>query len=442
MLFGTSGIRGLFGKDITEELALKIANIFAETDVVVGRDTRQTGMPLSEAAISGVMARGKNAIQLGLVPTPTLALSTRKHACNGIMITASHNPPEYNGLKLFSNGMEISRAREKEIEKSYERGDSFLAEWDEVGKSSFEKGAIFEHMALIHSLVDAAAIKKRKPKVVIDCNGAGAAMTPNLLKDLGCDVTVLNGGTVGFGRPSEPNEKNLTELAALVLKMGADLGLAHDGDADRTIAVDEKGRVLPLDVQLAIMCQHELRGSKNKNKKIVTTMEASLAVREAVESVGSSITITPVGSLHVSEEMERQKAIFGGEPCGEYIFSKGIMVPDGPLAAVKMIEIFVQNGLLSSLASKFKTNPMAREKFSAKKKYEVVDAIKKEIKIEGKRSEEDGIRVDEDNGWFLIRASGTEPFVRLTMEYKSKDKLVKRKEELSSLIINWIKKLS
>jgi len=442
MLFGTSGIRGLYGKDVTEELSLKIANIFADTDVVVGRDTRQTGMSLSEAAISGVMARGKNAIALGLVPTPTLALSTRKHACNGIMITASHNPPEYNGLKLFSNGMEISRASEKEIEKAYSQGDSHLAEWDKVGKLSFEKGAIFEHMALISSLVDTAAIKKRKPKVVIDCNGAGSSMTPNLLKDLGCDVTVLNGGTVGFGRPSEPNEKNLSELAALVLKMGADLGLAHDGDADRTIAVDEKGRVLPLDVQLAIMCQHELRRSKNKNKKIVSTMEASLAVREAVESEGGSITITPVGSLHVSEEMEKQNAVFGGEPCGEYIFSKGIMVPDGPLAAVKMIEIFVQNGLLSSLASKFKTNPMAREKFSAKKKYEVVDAIKKEIKIEGKRSEEDGIRVDEDDGWFLIRASGTEPFVRLTMEYKSKDKLEQRKKELSRLIAKEIKKVS
>jgi len=438
MLFGTSGIRGVYGREVTEGLAMRVANIFADRDVVVARDTRQTGMPLSEAVLAGALARGRTAIQLGIVPTPTLALATRKYSCNGIMLTASHNPPEYNGLKLFSEGREISRAREKEIEGAYP-GKFQLVQWDKAGKSRDDKGMIFEHMALVSSLVDTAAIKKRRPKVVIDCNGAGGAMTPNLLKDLGCEVTVLNGGLSGFGRPSEPNEKNLAELAALVPKIGADLGLAHDGDADRTIAVDEKGRVLPLDIQLAIMCQHELR--KSKNKKIVSTMEASLAVREAVESGGGSITITPVGSLYVMEELEKQGAMFGGEPCGEYIYEKGVHVPDGPLAAAKMVEIFVQDGKLSALANKFKTNPMAREKFSAKKKYEVVDAVKKEIQVEGERSEEDGVRVDEDDGWFLIRASGTEPFVRLTMEYKSKEKLGKRKEELSALIKGRIRQL-
>ncbi len=432
MLFGTSGIRGIYGKDVTEELALGIANIFAERDVVVARDTRQTGMPLSNAVMAGVMARGKDAISLGLVPTPTLALATRKRGCNGIMVTASHNPPEYNGLKLFTDGREISRKEEAEVEKAY-TGNAFqVCQWDKVGKSSVDKGAIFEHMRLVASLVDAAAIRKRKPKVVIDCNGAGTAMTPNLLKDLGCEVVVLNGDTLGFGRPSEPNAKNLSDLSALVLKAGADLGLAHDGDADRTIAVDEKGRVLPLDIQLAMMCRHELKNSRNK--KIVSTMEASLAVREAVEFQGGKITITPVGSLYVAQEMERQSALFGGEPCGEYIYEKGVRVPDGPLAAAKLIEIFVENGPLSALASGFKANPMARERFPCDKKYEVVDSVKKEIRIEGRRSEEDGIRVDEDDGWFLIRASGTEPFVRLTMEYKSKEKLEKRKQELSSLI--------
>jgi len=438
MLFGTSGIRGLYGKEVTEGLAMRVANIFADRDVVVARDTRQTGLPLSEAVAAGVLARGRSAIQLGIVPTPTLALATRKYSCNGIMLTASHNPPEYNGLKLFSEGREISRAKEKEIESAYP-GRFQLAQWGKVGKSRDDKGAIFEHMALVSSLVDSKAIRKRKPKVVIDCNGAGGAVTPNLLKDLGCEVTVLNGGLSGFGRPSEPNEKNLTELAALVPKTGADLGLAHDGDADRTIAVDELGRVLPLDIQLAIMAQHELRNSKNK--KIVSTMEASLAVREAVESEGGNITITPVGSLYVAEEMEREGAMFGGEPCGEYIYEKGVHVPDGPLAAAKMVEIFVESGHLSALANKFRTNPMAREKFPAKKKYEVVDAVKKEIRIGGKRSEEDGIRIDEEDGWFLIRASGTEPFVRLTMEYKSKEKLGKRKEELSSLIKKKISQL-
>jgi phosphoglucosamine mutase len=438
MLFGTSGIRGIYGKEVTEELAMKVANVFADRDVAIARDTRQTGTTLSEAAMSGALARGRDVIRLGIVPTPTLALATRKYSCNGIMLTASHNPPEYNGLKLFSEGREISRAREGEVESAY-GGNLQIAQWDKVGRSRDDKGIIFEHMALVSSLVDASAIKKRRPKVVLDCNGAGGALTPNLLKDLGCDVTVLNGGLSGFGRPSEPNEKNLSELSATVPKVGADIGLAHDGDADRTIAVDELGRVLPLDIQLAIMCQHEL--AKSKNKKIVSTMEASLAVREAVESEGGTVTITPVGSLYVTEELERQKALFGGEPCGEYVYSGGVHVPDGPLAAAKLVEIFAQEGPLSALAGKFKANPMAREKFPSKKKYEVVDAVKKEIRIKGKLSDEDGIRIDEEDGWFLIRASGTEPYVRLTMEYESKEKLVKRKEELSSLIRGKISRL-
>ncbi len=438
MLFGTSGIRGLYGKEVNEELAMKVANIFAESDVVVGRDTRQTGSSLTEAVISGVLSRGKNAISLGIVPTPTLALATRKYKCNGIMITASHNPPEYNGLKLFTNGKEISKAREKEIEDAFSRMAKLVqADWNKVGKTLSNDSILDEHKKLILSLVDSSSIAKRKPKVVIDSNGAGAVLTPLLLKDLGCEVISINDSLSGFSRSSEPNEANLKQLCETVKKTGADLGLGHDGDADRVVAVDENGNVLPLDIQLALMCVHELHHSKNK--AVISTMEASLCVREAVESVGGSIEITPVGSLYVMEALERNGALFGGEPCGEYIFEKGIHCPDGPLAAAKIVELFVKNGKLSLQAAKFRQYPMAREKFKSEKKYSVVEALKAEINIPGKRNEEDGLRIDEDDGWFLIRASGTEPIIRLTMEYKNIQKLDKRKNELSLLIEKSIK---
>lgn len=437
MLFGTSGIRGLYGSDITEELALRVANAFADADVAIGRDTRKTGQSLSEAATAGVLSRGRDVINLGIVPTPTLALATLKHSCNGIMITASHNPPEYNGLKLIAKGREISKTREKKIEAAFEKG---IYQRNNAGSLIHDSTIIKDHKDMICSLVDYKAIEKRKPKIVIDCNGAGSAITPSLLSDLGCEVISLNSEIGPFNRPSEPNDENLTTLKALVPRMGADFGLAHDGDGDRTVAVDGQGTVLPLDVQLAIMSQTELR--KSKNKKIVTTMEASLAVRETVEKEGGTITITPVGSTYVAEKLETENAIFGGEPCGEYIYEKGVHVPDGPLAAAKLVEMFVHQGRFSKLIKAFKTNPMAREKFKIDKKYEVVEAIKEEINIQGEVCEEDGIRIDEEDGWFLVRASGTEPIVRLTMEYKDRKKLDKRKDELSKLINKKIKENS
>jgi len=437
MLFGTSGIRGIYGKEITESLAGKVSNIFADKDIALGRDMRPSGVSLSDAVESGTLSRGKNIYQLGIVPTPTVALATQKHKCNGIMITASHNPPEYNGLKLIEKGKEISKTREKEIERDYAIGKHFKSE--EPGSVFHDSMILDEHKELILSNVDCDAIAKRKPKAIVDCNGAGSVITPYLLKDLGCDVVSLNAEIGTFNRPSEPNDANLSMLKALVPKLGADFGLAHDGDGDRTVVVDEKGNILPFDAQLAMMMEHELKQSNNKSKNIISTMEASLSVRKAVEESGGKIIITPVGSTYVADALEAENALFGGEPCGEYIYKDGVHVPDGPMAAAKLVEIFAHNGKFSVQAKQFKTNPIARERFSSSKKYEVVESLRKEIRVEGKRCEDDGIRIDEEDGWFLIRASGTEPIVRLTMEYESKAKLEKRKEEISKIIMGKIK---
>ncbi|MFA6530854.1 MAG: hypothetical protein WCT31_03930 [Candidatus Micrarchaeia archaeon] len=456
MLFGTSGIRGLYGTFVNERLAMRIANIFAEKDVVIARDTRNTGETLSFAAVSGVLGRGRNVINIGIASTPTLALATKMKKCRGIMITASHNPPEYNGLKLYENGKEISRKMEAGIEKEYlkmekepneDRGNMKLSAWDKTGKSSGYEEAAEEHIKLILNAVNSSEISKRKPKVVVDCNGAGAVISPKALEAIGCEVIAINDSLLGFARPSEPNAENLKGLAAKVIEVKADLGIGHDGDADRAVVVDELGNVLPLDTQLAIMVEHELGKNKKRNparntKKpiVISTMEASLCVREVVEKNGGELLITPVGSLYVSEEMEAKKAIFGGEPCGEYIFSDGLNVPDGILTGAKFVEIFCEKGKLSELGTEYKSYPMVREKFKCegKDKYNVVEEIRKEVQVKldktSKIRSEDGLRVDEPDGWFLIRASGTEPFVRLTMEYKDKTKLDKKAEELRGII--------
>jgi len=350
-----------------------------------------------------------------------------------MMITASHNPDEYNGLKLISKTKELDKKYEEHVIANYNEGMK-LADWNDVGKSKIDHDIIEEHKNMIKKLVDINLIKRKKPKIIVDCNGAGTVITPQLMRELGCEVTVLNDSLDGFARPSEPNEKNLHMLIEMMRNQNNryDFALAHDGDADRVIVVDDLGSILPLDVQLAMMIEHEMENSSNK--KIISTVEASLAIREVVQENDGEIIITPVGSTHVSYTLETENALFGGEPCGEYVYKDGVHVPDAILAAAKFLEIFCKKGKFSEQRKKYKQNFMAREKFRAKDKYSAVANIKDEIKINGKIRDDDGIRIDEEDGWVLVRASGTEPIVRLTMEYKTKEKLEKRKNEISELI--------
>ncbi|MGV8176539.1 MAG: phosphoglucosamine mutase [Candidatus Bilamarchaeaceae archaeon] len=421
-MFGTSGIRGIYGEDVTEGLALRIASIFAsDADLVVARDTRRTGTSLMNAVASGAMASGRNVIDLGIVPTPTLALASRIHGCNGIMLTASHNPEEYNGLKLFSKGNEISRAREKEISSVYSSSTpGAQCAWDKCGLYSEYRGAVADHSEMIVSLVDSRLIKEKKPKVVVDCNGAGAAITPQLLASIGCSVKAINTQLAGFSRPSEPKDGHLDQLSKEVRSSGADFGVAHDGDADRAIILDENGKIMDLDIQLAMMVEHELEKEKGP---IVSTVEASMLVKETAESKGVPVFITPVGSLYVSEALEEKNAVFGGEPAGEYVFKRGIHVPDGILTAAKFAELFAEKGRLSALASKYGKYPMLRRKYAVKDKAKEMARISKSVDIGGKRNASDGLRIDADDYWVLIRPSGTEPAIRLTMEARTEEML-------------------
>ena len=418
-MFGTSGIRGLYGSEITPDLALKIANAFSYQNIVIGRDTRNTGPVLEKAAFAGAMSAGKDAISIGLVPTPVLAYATLKYKCNGIMVTASHNPAEYNGLKLISAGKEINKSEEKKVLSNYESGVK-LASWDKNGKLIPDVGIIDSYIEFIFPQIDSVSISKKKPKVVIDCNGAATVITPTLLKKLGCEVTTLNTQNVGFQRPSEPSEKNLSALKSKVKEVGADLGLAHDGDGDRVALIDENGNFVNMDVQLSLMILHEL---EKKKGKIVSTVESSLIIKDAVEQGGGELIITPVGSTYVGDTLEKEKAVFGGEPAGEFVYSEGVHVPDGVLGAAKFVEIFAKKGKISELASQFKPYPMVREKYPTKDRKSAMNTILDSIDIPGKVSNIDGIRIDAEDYWLLIRPSGTEPIIRLTLEAKTKETL-------------------
>ena len=426
-MLGTSGIRGPYGTEITPELVMKIANAFADGEVAVGRDTRESGAVLERAALSGISAAGKDALVLGKVPTPAVAFATVEGRCNGLMITASHNPPGDNGMKFIRRGREMANKDVEGMLERYEKGMEYASEPGDV----FHRDIYPEYLAFLKGQVDGKGIGEKKPKVVVDANGAAFRATPHLLRELGCRVISLNCEGRGMNRPSEPSVKNLGAVCGAVKALGADFGIAHDGDGDRCIVVDEEGEVLNPDVQLALMIGEELRG---KTGKVVSTVESSLLIKETVEKEGGEFVLTPVGSTHVGRVLEEEKAVFGGEPAGEYVYANGVHVPDGVLAAAKFAEIFAGRGKFGALASSFKPNPMVREKFPTKDRGKAMERIMGELSLEGKMSEMDGIRIDGDGYWVLVRPSGTESIIRLTAEARDNGLLEKVSGEVREAI--------
>ncbi len=418
-LFGTSGIRGLIGSEVTCELALNVGKSLAyylgnEGTVIIGYDTRTTNVMLDQAICAGLLESGVDVVKIGMVPTPLVGYATEKlDADAGIMLTASHNPSQYNGIKLWNkNGMAYTSAQEAKIEEIYAEKSYVSVTWDKVGKLSFNEEIKGQY---IDDLVDAVDIKKGL-KVVIDCaSGAGSEISPLVFRKAGCEVTTLNSQPDGFfpGRNPEPNEENLQTLMKTVVAVGADLGIAHDGDADRMITVDEKGNVSPFDSLLALI-------SKEFDGDIVTTVDAGLCMDESVKG---NVLRTPVGDVNVAEVIIEKNAAFGGEPSGTWLHPDFCMCPDGILSGLRMAEIVSRDGKLSDLLAQIPSYPNIREKITCSKeaKLAVMENMEELLKnafddIVDVNSV-DGVRLTfSDDSWVLVRPSGTEDYIRITLE--------------------------
>jgi len=389
--------------------------------VVVGKDPRTSSDMLESCLVSGLLSGGCDVRTLGVVPTPVVGFGARKlRASAGVVITASHNPPEYNGIKFFdSEGMAYSPELEAGIERIYFEKRAKPAAWDGIGR--------IEQAEVLGDYIEnvAKAVKlKGGYKVVIDCaNGAGSVVTPRLLRELGCKVIALNSQLSGFpARPLEPAPENLGELCSVVRSVGADIGFAHDGDADRAAAVDEKGRVVEWDKLLALMCAHMVRKTGGR---VVTTVDASMAVDEQVRAAGGEVIRTRVGDVAVARAVKESGAVFGGEPSGAWIFGD-VGYPDGPLACARVLEMVDEAGrTLSELAEGVKGYPIVRRKFKCceGRKAAVMKRVRERAPKVFKRADIatiDGVRLAfEDGSWVLIRPSGTEPYVRITAEARS-----------------------
>ena len=427
-LFGSSGVRGLVNVDLTPILACKVASAIATYTkakrAVVAKDTRISGDMIEYALVSGLVSCGVEVSLLGIVPTPVCAYATKALSADaGFMLTASHNPPQYNGIKVFNaEGLSFTDSDQDAVEKIFASGKFNLADWRHLGNSqTVDTVDRYMQMAL-------KAVQLKKPwRVVVD-PGCGAAFSigPNLLKALGCKVTTLNAQPDGHfpARKSEPNAETLKDLAAVVRALDADIGIAFDGDADRVAFVDEKGVFVSFDRSLAAYGAYMLK--HREGEVIVTTIEASMAVETMAQKYKGKVMRTRVGDIYVSEAINRANAVFGGEPCGAWIQPQLHLCPDGPLsAAMFLLALEAEGKTVSEFVGEVPEYITQRVNFNCKneKKYMLIEQLGEQVKAAfptyTEFSSVDGARLSLDNGWLLIRASGTEPLIRLTVEGES-----------------------
>ena len=427
-LFGTNGVRGVINKDMTSELALQMGKAIGSVmkgTVAIATDTRVSADMIKTAVAAGIMSVGRNVLDLGVLPTPAIQYYVGKHGnvAGGVMITASHNPPEFNGIKCISaDGTEASRTEESEIEEMYGR-EIPCETWDKVGKTERVSGVGEEYVEAIISLVDADAIRSAKLKVCLDCaNGAAYETSPLLLKRLNVRAITINGNPQGEfpGHESEPDEKNLKDLMTMTKATKSDLGIAHDGDADRCVFVTKNGNFVSGDKSLTLMSKYVLSGKKGL---IVTPVSSSSLVEEVVTGAGGSIAYTAVGSPIVARKMIETEAIFGGEENGGLIFPEHQYCRDGAMTVAKMLECVVKNGSLHKQLDLLPTYHTVKLKVSCpneRKKY-VIDHLTK-LNKDARIDVTDGLKLIYEDGWVLMRPSGTEPVFRIYSE--SKDPMV------------------
>jgi len=449
-LFGTNGVRGVTNEGLTVELVLDLARatgtILGPGEVAIARDSRYGGSMFSSAVISGLLSTGCSIVDIGLVPTPTLQFMIPKLNCvGGVMVTASHNPPDFNGVKVMgANGIEVSRTIEAKIEDIYFNRQFKVADWSSIGEVSSYDVAIRDFIDAIKSHVDVAAIEKSNFTVVVDgANSVGSLVTPILLREMGCKVISLNGQLDGAfpGRNPEPIPENLVNLREAVRSVGASLGIAHDGDADRATFVDETGRILWGDQSFAIVASRVL--SKKRGSTLVTPVSSGRLIEDVTKKAGAKIDWTVIGSVVVSHRLEETGAELGGEENGGIFYPPHQPVRDGAMTAAQVIEIMAVEGKkLSELVAELPTYFSAKIKVPVpvEKKDALLDVLV-ELTDGQERITIDGVKLLFDDGWILTRPSGTEPLWRCFTEASTQGRADELADEGRALIERAIAKL-
>ncbi|MGI2336696.1 MAG: phosphoglucosamine mutase [Dehalogenimonas sp.] len=423
-LFGSSGIRRIADQQLVD-LAYKVGVVTGEQygNIVIGGDTRVSTPTIKKALFNGIKSSGALCLDAGLLPTPTLAYTTR-HFSTGVMVTASHNPPEYNGIKFWNpDGAAFDDAQETRAEGLINSNKGVSAFNNGAMKIPKYEGAVNGHLnRILNNFIGSLG----RVKVVIDCGGgAGSVITPNLMQKMGTKAVLINCQPSGtFPRASEPTDTSLKELKQKVVATKARIGLAHDGDADRLIVVNDRGEIISGD-KLLIVLAHYL-----KVKEVVTTVDASMTIEES----GLTVKRTRVGDSAVSSELKRTGIKFGGEPCGAWIFPSISYCPDG-IHAAALVAVLATETNLTKLVDDIPSYPMLRGSLRYYTAPDIYGIEKSLMALNpGSLDKTDGLKCTFKNGWLLIRFSGTEPKIRLTVEAKSETEARRIYEQADQLI--------
>jgi phosphoglucosamine mutase len=408
-LFGSSGIRRPFSRELVA-IALRTGSVVGSRGgtVLVGMDTRTTGPVLVNAFVAGVLSAGGNIRYTGIAPTPSVAFGARSHE-TGCMVTASHNPEPDNGIKLFNpDGSSFTRCQQEEIGQGMETAPA--GGWKDQGSvRPFDAVAIHRH-----AILDLFPEQRGFAMVIDAGNGAGSVITPGMLSDMGVTPVAVNCTPSGhFARPSEPLESYLPYIRGIISRTGARGAVIHDGDADRMMAFDSRGRFIDGDRLLMLFSRY--LGAE----KVVTTVDTTMAIEELAE-----VRRTPVGDSYVSEALLSWGDL-GGEPSGAWIFPGHSYCPDGPYAAALFCEIAAEWDIPGELDA-MPRYPLIRESWPEQEPARVLSVL-------GAAQPTEGIRLEDEGGWCLVRASGTEEKIRFTAEGVTRniaDEMLKRGQNL------------
>jgi len=428
--FGTNGIRGVFSEDLTLEfvhdMTLAIATYFKKGPILIGYDGRESSPIIAKVVCSTLNYAGLDCNNAGLVPTPCLEYAVKKLGYfGGIMITASHNPPQYNGIKLAAkDGVETSRESELIIEDIFLK-KNWIKKLSKWGITRKEDRATDVYVNGIISHIDSQKIKSKNLKVVLDLgNGVQAVTAPVFCKLLGCKTFLINEKIDGLflGRGSEPTPKNLSELSKIVQQNNADLGIAFDGDGDRSIFCDNTGEILTGDKSALVLTKFILQ--KNPNSLVVTCLNSGSNIELVANEFNSQVIRTKVGSVEVSRKMVLTNALIGFEENGGFMFGKHNPVRDGCMTLALMLELLATSEKtlseeISNLPPSFTTkDKVACSQENSKK---LIQSLKEEF---SNSDTTDGIKITSNSkNWVMIRPSGTEPIIRIYGEAESQQKL-------------------
>ncbi len=431
LIISISGLRGIVGENLNVTVAADFACAFGtflksskgkkKLSIAIGSDGRASGDMLKSAVAAGLCSVGTNVIDLGLVTTPTVGIMTRELGCDGgAVVTASHNPIEYNGIKLLtSKGIAPPAGMAEKIKSIFSKADFSLVSSTDCGKIIIDRGGDTIHIKKILARVNRSQIASKKFKIALDSvNGAGARPAKRLLSILGCRTTAINDAPTGrFAHNPEPLAENLTQLRDTVKKTNADIGFAQDPDGDRLAIVDENGRYIGEEYTLALAAKYIF---SHKKGTAATNLSTSRMIDDIAKDAGCEVIRTPVGEVNVAQAMIKNNCIIGGEGNGGVIDLRIGPVRDSLAAMALILQLCAEtNKKISQLVDEIPAYEMTKQKFNAGKKQaeKIITQAKKTFK-KAKINTDDGCKFDFDNGWIHLRASNTEPVIRLIAEFK------------------------